>query len=89
MGVVSATTTSTTRRFAPPGGFLSGALWAQFDDGVFVGLVWRGRLPERVGRDVTLARAVRLVQRGTWEELPPPPRPGRVRRETLRSAGCL
>jgi hypothetical protein len=55
------------RRFAPPTGFLCGACHLE----VFAGqseLVWANgsRVPLP---DVTLARALRLVARGTWVEL--------------------
>jgi hypothetical protein len=71
------------RRFAPPTAFLCGACYLE----VFAGrseLVWANgsRVPLP---DVTLARALRLVARGTWVELraspdrkTPHPRMGRL-----------
>ena len=56
------------RRFAPPGGFLSGALYLEASDGA-CSLVWGNgsRIP---CPEITVARALRLVARGTWVELP-------------------
>ncbi len=63
------------RRFAPPAGFLSGA---SFVEAVAdsCALVWGNgtRVP---CPDVTLSRALRLVARGTWVELPAAPARGR------------
>ena len=60
---------SSSRRFAPPAGFLCGATHLEVTADACE-LVWRNgsRVPYP---GVTLARALRLVARGTWEELPP------------------
>ncbi len=57
-----------SRRFAPPGGFLCGAAHLEVTAAA-CDLVWANgvRVPYA---GVTLARAVRLVARGTWVELP-------------------
>ena len=58
-----------SRRFAPPAGFLCGATHLEVTAAACE-LVWGNgsRVPYP---GVTLARALRLVARGTWEELPP------------------
>jgi hypothetical protein len=72
----AAAASASSRRFAPPAGFHCGALHVEATaEGC--DLVWGNgsRVP---CPGVTLARAIRLVARGTWVELPEP-RPRQVR----------
>ena len=66
----AAVATAPGRRFAPSTGFLSGASFLEVADDSGA-LVWADgtRVP---CPEVTLPRALRLVARGTWAELPLP-----------------
>jgi hypothetical protein len=68
LGSTTAVHASSSRRFAPVAGFLCGAAHLEAT-GEGCALIWRDGscVPYPA---VTLARALRLVARGTWVELP-------------------